>query len=126
MNLGWRQPGSGAHSQVLSRLVESDWQGCLSIWPPSSAGWGGPLLDHMAEGVAGMLTGLAGKQERGGGWAAGEAFPAFQAMERFTSCGKNARSVAVARSEVSPPAWFISKYIVLLLIACLIRSWRFS
>ena len=53
-------------------------------------------------------------------------FPRFQAMERFASCGKNAPFRGCGEERGVSPAWFISKYIVLLLIACLICFWRFS
>ena len=65
----------------------------------------------------GFSTG-AGRGEGTGRWLdSWRGFPRFQGMERFTSSGKNSPFCGRGREQGVSPAWFVSKYIVLLLIA---------
>ena len=93
--LGNRTPGS-------SRDLSTDWQAGLSIWPPSPPAGEDPRSVTWPRGRLGCSAGLAGKQEWGGGWAAGEAFPVSRRWKGSPHAERTPRSVAVARSEVSP------------------------
>ena len=65
----------------------------------------------------GFSTG-AGRGEGTGRWLdSWRGFPRFQGMERFTSSGKNSPFCGRGREQGVSPAWSVSKYIVLLLIA---------
>lgn len=115
-----------SHASRTSQCLFHEWQGGRPVRPPS------PL----AEGAPHPITRPRRWMRCSAGVARGEGtrrcldswrgFPRFQGMERFTSSGKNSQFCGRGKEQGVSPAWFTSKYIVLLLIASPIHSWRFS
>lgn len=72
----------------------------------------------------GRSAGVAPGEGTGDGQAAGEDSPSPRDGKAHL-IGKNSQFRGCGRERGVSPAWFMSKYIVLLLIASLISAWRF-